>query len=294
MTGASPGPTVAGTGARIVSSWARLYAGFIPICQILIAATLLALLPASRSGAADIIRCPDWQRYAPPVVLATVRDGQTEDSFTSRTGAGDSGQPRATGGSSPPAVCTHTVMAGDMFGKLAVRYLGTSRRWNEIARANPGVDPKRLRIGQILKLPCAAPAPDAATATNASPTAGTGFLARLFGRAASAPADAAEQSAALSATVAAPAAATPETPPMPTWTAKQGEYLADVLRRWGKTAGYTVIIDTTDAWRLGVAIRLRAGFETAVDELVSGLAHDGTPPRVRLYPNAVLRLGGPL
>ena len=32
----------------------------------------------------------------------------------------------------------------------------------------------------------------------------------------------------------------------------------------------------------------------AVAELIRGMGHDGVPPRVRLYPNQVLRLGGPL
>ena len=86
----------------------------------------------------------------------------------------------------------------------------------------------------------------------------------------------------------------PPLPPPPVWTAKQGEFLADVLTRWGKTAGWTVIVDTTDAWRLAVAFRLQAGFEPAVAELIRGMGHDGVPPRVRLYPNNVLRLGGPL
>ena len=35
-----------------------------------------------------------------------------------------------------------------------------------------------------------------------------------------------------------------EPPPLPVWTAKRGEFLIDVLTRWGKTAGYIVISDT--------------------------------------------------
>jgi len=86
----------------------------------------------------------------------------------------------------------------------------------------------------------------------------------------------------------------PPAPPVPVWTAKRGDYLRDVLMRWGKTAGWTVIVDSTDAWRLAVPVRIQAPFDEAVGEIVRGLGHSGLPPRVRLYPNKVLRLGGPL
>ena len=67
-----------------------------------------------------------------------------------------------------------------------------------------------------------------------------------------------------------------------------------MLTRWGAAAGWTVIVDTTDAWRVAVAFETQAAFDGAVAELIRGMGHDGTPPRVRLYPNQVLRLGGPL
>ncbi len=95
-------------------------------------------------------------------------------------------------------------------------------------------------------------------------------------------------------TAPAPEAAAPPPPPLPVWTARAGEYLADVLKRWGGTAGWTVIVDSSDAWRLRVPLRVQASFDDAVGEIVRGLAHDGVPPRIRLYPNNVLRLGGPL
>ena len=275
----------------------------------------------AQSGApAGLIRCPDWQRYAPQVRLARASDGQTAEVFTRRAAQGapvakpsPSRAPTAIPpkGASGPAsanqTCSHVVTKGDTLSEISKRYLGTAGRWREIQSANRGLDPNRLRIGQRITLPCARPA---VTPPSGAPAAGTGFLARLFcgGGAATTGSDrvketpdgagpkpAKTQAPVTSASPGpAPAIVVPSTPPLPVWTAKRGEYLADVLRRWGKVAGYTVIIDSTDAWRLGVPIRLKAGFEDAVDELVSGLAHDGTPPRVRLYPNAVLRLGGPL
>ena len=79
---------------------------------------------------------------------------------------------------------------------------------------------------------------------------------------------------------------------MPVWTAKKGEDFAAVLNRWAKASGYRLVIATTDAWTLGVPIRIQADFETAVSQLVRGLGSDGKAPPVRLYENRVLRLGG--
>ena len=62
--------------------------------------------------------------------------------------------------SSPPATPppepverVHTVRKGDTFWSLATRYYGTGRRWRDIAAANPSLDPRRLRIGQTVRIP---------------------------------------------------------------------------------------------------------------------------------------------
>ena len=227
----------------------------------------------------------------PPVVLASVKDDQTRQVFEERVGV------PATAAKTPPPSesCTHSVVAGDTLGGIAKSKLGRSGRWREITALNPGVTPNRLRIGSTLKLPCAV-AGEAGEGGSGAPPARTA-LQRLFGLpAAKAPTTTPEASPPAAAEI--PTAPVPKEepalPPPPIWTAAQGEFLADVLTRWGKSAGWTVIVDTTDAWRLGVAFRLQAGFEPAVAELIRGMGHDGMPPRVRLYPNNVLRLGGPL
>ena len=48
---------------------------------------------------------------------------------------------------------TYVVREGDSFSTLAQSHLGSSRRWPEIKRLNPGIDPKRLRPGMKLKFP---------------------------------------------------------------------------------------------------------------------------------------------
>jgi LysM repeat protein len=55
----------------------------------------------------------------------------------------------------PPAAgeITHKVKQGDTLWALAVRYLGDGQKWRAIQDLNGGINPKRLRIGMVLKIP---------------------------------------------------------------------------------------------------------------------------------------------
>ena len=267
-------------------------------------AALLAALPAAAdpapagadtgafaaAGRGDLIRCPDWEALAPPVVRAAGRDARTDARIfgarAARSGSRTADAPSVSVPRVPsplPSSCGHTVAAGDTLGGIAAARLGAAARWREIAAANPGADPLRLRIGSTLRVPCGAAG---------AGEGGAGVPpARVADPDPGAPPPGPESSG--SPPDAAPGDG-PALPPPPLWTAARGEFLADVLTRWGAAAGWTVIVDTTDAWRLAVAFRTRSAFDAAVAELVRGLGHDGVPPRVRLYRNRVLRLGGPL
>ena len=61
--------------------------------------------------------------------------------------------PSGTHGAKVSRVVTHEVKRGDFLWSLSERYLGDGSRWKEIARANPGVDPDQLHIGQHLRIP---------------------------------------------------------------------------------------------------------------------------------------------
>lgn len=56
----------------------------------------------------------------------------------------------------PPATCV--VRPGDSLYAIAARELGDGLRWRALLAANPGVDPQRLAIGQVLTLPAPAAA----------------------------------------------------------------------------------------------------------------------------------------
>jgi len=67
--------------------------------------------------------------------------------------------PLAASVTSPPKVATpapggtYVVKPGDALSVIAERELGSSKRWPEIVALNPGIDPKRLFQGAVLRLP---------------------------------------------------------------------------------------------------------------------------------------------
>ena len=80
----------------------------------------------------------------------------------------DSSATHDAGASSAPR--THTVKAGETFQSIAKQYLGSENKWKEIAEANPKVDPTRLKIGQVLRVPEPKGAARTATTDHASST----------------------------------------------------------------------------------------------------------------------------
>ncbi|MGQ0552132.1 MAG: LysM peptidoglycan-binding domain-containing protein [Planctomycetota bacterium] len=74
---------------------------------------------------------------------------------------------------SSPAVggaSTHTIAANETLAEIAKRYLGSSSKWPELVTLNPGLDPKRLKIGSVIKLSGSAAASAVPQSTVATPT----------------------------------------------------------------------------------------------------------------------------
>lgn len=61
----------------------------------------------------------------------------------------------------------HVVVAGETLGDISKKHYGTTTKWKEIVKANPGVDPEGLKVGQKLKLPEIANTTPAPTAPGA-------------------------------------------------------------------------------------------------------------------------------
>jgi len=52
-----------------------------------------------------------------------------------------------------PATRSYTVQKGDTLWSISVRMLGNGQRWREIVDLNPGLEPTKLRIGQVILIP---------------------------------------------------------------------------------------------------------------------------------------------
>ena len=48
---------------------------------------------------------------------------------------------------------TYTVKKGDTLGKIAKACLGSTSKWQKIAKANPNINPNRLQVGDVLVIP---------------------------------------------------------------------------------------------------------------------------------------------
>jgi len=101
-------------------------------------------------------------KNAPPADKPVDKSADKSDKGADRTkAAGKSGdkpaaKPDGKPGDKPAAKATgrtHTIEKGDTLEGLAVRYFGSSKRVDDIKTLNPSVDPTRLRIGQIIRLP---------------------------------------------------------------------------------------------------------------------------------------------
>ncbi len=52
-----------------------------------------------------------------------------------------------------PKFTEYIVLKDENMGSIARKLFGSSERWDAIARSNPRVDPKRLKVGQVLRIP---------------------------------------------------------------------------------------------------------------------------------------------
>lgn len=101
-------------------------------------------------------------------VVINVHDNSTKSPVGGTGGA--SAQPPVGTPTPVPAPITATtpsfrevkVAKGDTLSTIAKRELGASSKWTVLLESNPGLDPKKLKIGQIIKVPVAnasSPAP---------------------------------------------------------------------------------------------------------------------------------------
>ncbi|WP_298937282.1 LysM peptidoglycan-binding domain-containing protein [uncultured Ruegeria sp.] len=81
--------------------------------------------------------------------------------------------------------------------------------------------------------------------------------------------------------------------PLPLWTARSGEYVTNVIKRWSKSADYTYQQVGIDESEVTVPIYVRGSFKDALKELIGGFEGSGRPLPISIYSNGVVRIGMP-
>ena len=255
---------------------------------------VIALAVSSPVASMELIQCPDWKSFLPkqdPIVLRKTPSTKSfEESVSLAIDASEKSAPKAaskhpSASSAKPTLpkpaggCeTYTIRAGDTLERIARRKLGDGQRYRELYEANKDriKSVRALRDGTVITIPCEA---------SEEQQKATPWWARKS-----------ETTKTVSKQPVKPETEITERPskPQPKWTAKKGEYLSDVLKRWGKKAGYTVIVDGPAEWKLGVRFSETGSFEEIIQELVKGFARDGIPPSVRVHSNKVIKVGASL
>jgi hypothetical protein len=262
-------------------------------------ALFLTLSVPTPSLAQQLIQCPEWRsliKQANPIVLAKsspktpFNEAVLQENLKPLSNKGPVKPAAKTRGASAKinttpissATCpTYKVKAGDTLAGIAQKMLGSAKRYPELLVANTETvkSVKSLKIGIVLSIPCATPKLTA----KPLPKRMGGLLKK-------------------SETVVLPepkatskvkplAVIAPKPIPLPVWRAKSGEYLSDVIKRWGETAGYTVIVGDGGDWRLGVPVQETGTFEDTLAKLIKGFAANGQPPAVRVFSNKVIKIG---
>jgi nucleoid-associated protein YgaU len=161
---AAPGPTAKAGGAKAPSAKSETAA-----------ASNGPENPPTHSTTATMVAQRELQA---PSVWPPVEGPATSPAAGPGHVGGSAPREAAAGTDAPaPAGQDYVVKSGDTPATIAREYLGDASRWTEIARVNPGLEAKSLKIGQTLKLPGGAAAQTAgaqALATAKKPGAAPG------------------------------------------------------------------------------------------------------------------------
>ncbi len=94
---------------------------------------------------------PELPPVEPDPDVDDVDDREAEEAHDPEDAEEPTDEPRPL--PEPPTYTEYTVRGGDTMSSIAAEWFGDESKWDLIAKANPLVDPNRLRIGQVLRLP---------------------------------------------------------------------------------------------------------------------------------------------
>ena len=97
-------------------------------------------LPDDGTGGPTDLTAPTGRPYTPPTRTPTYQPPVDTP-------------PRTYTPPPAPTRQTYVIQRGDTLWGISARHLGAGRRWKEVVAVNPGLDVKRLRIGQQIVLP---------------------------------------------------------------------------------------------------------------------------------------------
>ncbi len=124
--------------------------------SILVAAALMGgsfLVPGCVAPPRDPAAIkPIPPRPLTPMSLPPIQDAPPAD-FGGSAGVFTGPEPMAPAAPGAAVGGSYTVVRGDTLSGIARRTYGNPSAWKRIAAANPGVDPNRLAVGQVLMLP---------------------------------------------------------------------------------------------------------------------------------------------
>jgi peptidoglycan DL-endopeptidase LytF len=190
-----------------------------------------------------------------PTALPETLDASAPETQTTQSRREQPAPDQVVGQLEAGATHTYLVRSGDTLSEIAQRELGSSRRWQEIAAANPGLDPARLGVGKKIQIP-------GARASGAS----TPTTAKMAGKAVPASSPKAAPSEAGRAT----------------WKVGKGENLWKIAaqtlgdgKRWGEIAKLNPGVNP-DKLTTGLVLRLPAGAAGAGPRTASAQT---TPPK---------------
>lgn len=107
-----------------------------------------------------------------PIAEGRLRREPEAPSIAAKEALAPEPQPSQAPKAAPAAAATgaarsYRIAVGDTLARIARRLYGDAGKWRDLAKTNPGLDPRRLRVGAIIALPEAAGAVSGITTVSA-------------------------------------------------------------------------------------------------------------------------------